>query len=55
MKNLKEKNIPGNFLVRNEAFVIIDLDTVAVAVAGDNATLMPIGPSLGWPDIINYY
>lgn len=39
------KSVPGNFLVRKEAFVIIDLDTVAVAL-GDNATLMPIGPSL---------
>lgn len=40
-------NIPGNFLVRKEAFVIIDFETVGVAVAGDSATLIPIGPSLG--------
>lgn len=39
--------LPGNFFVRNDAFVIIDLETVTVVVAGVNATLMPIGPSLG--------
>lgn len=42
-------NLPGSFLVRNEAFVIIDFDTVTVVVTGVRATLMPIGPSLGWP------
>lgn len=41
---------PGSFLVRNEALVIIDFETVVtVVVAGDKATLIPIGPSLGWP------
>lgn len=48
-KPLGAKHSPGSFFVRNEAFVIIDLDTVTVVVAGVNATLMPIGPSLGWP------
>lgn len=42
-------DLPGSFFVRNDAFVIIDLDTVTVVVAGVRATLMPIGPSLGWP------
>jgi hypothetical protein len=42
--------LPGSFLVRNEALVIIDFETVVtVVVAGDKATLIPIGPSLGWP------
>lgn len=41
---------PGNFLVRNEALVIIDLDIVTVVVAGDKATLIPIGPSHGCPE-----
>lgn len=40
-------NLPGNFLVRNDAFVIIDFDTVTTVVAGVNATEIPIGPSLG--------
>lgn len=40
---------PGSFLVLNEALVIIDLETVAVAVAGDSATLIPIEPSPGCP------
>lgn len=36
--------------MRNEALVIIDFETVVtVVVAGDKATLIPIGPSLGWP------
>lgn len=35
--------------MRKEAFVIIDFDIVTVVVAGDKATLMPIGPSQGWP------
>ena len=38
---------PGSFLVRNEAFVMNDLDKGAVLVDGVNATLIPIGPSLG--------
>lgn len=42
-------NIPGSFLVRKEAFVIMDLETVGVEVAGDNATLIPMGPSFAWP------
>lgn len=37
--------------MRNDALVIIDLDIVTVVVAGDNATLIPIGPSIGWPVI----
>lgn len=42
--------LPGSFLVRNEALVIIDFETVVtVVVAGDKATLIPIGPSPGWP------
>ena len=36
---------PGSFLVRNDALVIIDLETVTVFVAGDTAMLIPIGPS----------
>lgn len=35
--------------MRKEAFVIIDFDIVTVVVAGDNATLIPIGPSHGCP------
>lgn len=42
-------NSPGSFLVRNDALVIIDFDTVTTFVAGVKATEMPIGPSLGWP------
>lgn len=42
-------NSPGNFFVRKDALVIIDLDTVTVCVDGVSATLMPIGPSHGWP------
>lgn len=38
-------NIPGNFLVLNDAFVIIDLEMETVD--GVMATLMPIGPSHG--------
>jgi len=46
----KDHFLPGSFLVRNEALVIIDFETVVtVVVAGDKATLIPIGPSLGWP------
>jgi hypothetical protein len=41
---------PGSFLVRNDALVIMDLDIVTVVVAGDNATLIPIGPSQGCPE-----
>jgi hypothetical protein len=40
--------LPGSFLVRNEALVIIDFETVVtVVIAGDKATLIPIGPSFG--------
>lgn len=46
---LKWSYEPGNFFVLNDAFVIIDLDTVTVCVDDVNATLIPIGPSLGWP------
>lgn len=42
-------HLPGSFFVRNDALVIIDLDTVTVVVAGVRATLIPIGPSLGCP------
>lgn len=35
--------------MRNDALVIIDLDIVTVVVAGDNATLIPMGPSHGCP------
>lgn len=46
--------LPGSFLVRKEALVIIDFETVVtVVIAGDKATLIPIGPSLGWPAHIN--
>lgn len=45
--NLEINILPGNFLVRNEALVIIDFDIVTVVVAGDKATLMPMGPSMG--------
>lgn len=40
-------NLPGSFFVRNDAFVIIDFETVTVDVTGVRATLNPIGPSLG--------
>lgn len=59
-KNIKRKsffkaqrNSPGSFLVRNDAFVIIDFDTVTTFVEGVKATEMPIGPSLGCPVWIN--
>lgn len=39
--------LPGSFLVRKDAFVIIDFDMVTVVVAGDSATLIPIGQSYG--------
>lgn len=42
-------DLPGSFLALNEAFVIILLDTVTVVCDGVSATLIPIGPSLGWP------
>jgi hypothetical protein len=42
-------NSPGSFFVRNDAFVIIDFDTVTTVVDGVKATEMPIGPSLGCP------
>lgn len=38
-------HLPGNFLVLNEALVIIDLDMGATLLAGDNAALIPSGPS----------
>lgn len=44
-------NLPGNFFVLNDAFVIIDFETVTVVVTGVKATLIPIGPSLGCPVI----
>lgn len=44
---LGQKHLPGNFFVRNDAFVIMDLDTVTTVVAGVKATEIPIGPSLG--------
>jgi hypothetical protein len=50
--------LPGSFLVRKEALVIIDFETVVtVVVAGDKATLIPIGPSPGWParQMYKYY
>lgn len=46
-KQTHTEHSPGSFFVRNDAFVIIDFDTVTVDVAGVSATLMPIGPSLG--------
>lgn len=46
-KNLSTFNSPGNFLVLNEALVIIDFDTVTTVVDGVRATEIPIGPSLG--------
>jgi hypothetical protein len=52
MSLLKHKDhfLPGSFLVRNEALVVIDFETVVtVVVSGDKATVIPIGPSLGWP------
>lgn len=51
----KQSSSPGNFFVLNDAFVIIDLDTVTVCVDGVSATLIPIGPSLGWPKTQNTY
>lgn len=43
-------NLPGNFLVLKDAFVIIDLEMETVD--GVMATLMPMGPSHGWPGIM---
>lgn len=51
----KQSSSPGNFFVLNDAFVIIDLDTVTVCVDGVSATLIPMGPSLGWPKTQNIY
>lgn len=48
-KIFHRKNSPGSFLVLNEAFVIIDLETVTTFVDGVKATEIPIGPSLGCP------
>lgn len=43
-------HLPGSFLVLKEALVMQVLESgVVVVVEGVNATLMPIGPSLGWP------
>lgn len=56
LRKLDAINLPGNFFVLNDAFVIIDLDMVTIV--GVMATLMPIGPSLGWPKTrwnLNYY
>uniref|UniRef100_A0A6B0UTU8 Putative secreted protein n=1 Tax=Ixodes ricinus TaxID=34613 RepID=A0A6B0UTU8_IXORI len=39
----------GSFLVLKEALVMMALDTVVVEVVGEMATLMPMGPSPGWP------
>lgn len=44
---IKKVNSPGSFFVRNDAFVIIDFDTVTTVVDGVKATEIPIGPSLG--------
>ena len=41
--------LPGNFLVRNDALVMQDLDNGAVDEEGVKAILIPIGPSLGCP------
>lgn len=49
MRELDANDLPGSFLVRNDAFVIIDLEMEAVD--GVMATLIPIGPSHGWPEI----
>lgn len=45
--SVRSKKKPGSFFVLNEALVIIDLDMVTVVVAGERATLIPIGPSHG--------
>lgn len=44
-----ENHLPGNFLVLKDAFVMKDFESGAVVVNGVRATLIPIGPSLGWP------
>lgn len=48
-RKLAANNLPGNFLVRNDAFVIIDLEMETVD--GVMATLMPMGPSHGCPEM----
>lgn len=50
IKKFKIFNLPGSFLVLNDALVIMDLETVTVVVDGVKATEIPIGPSLGWPE-----
>lgn len=52
MRELDAINLPGNFLVLKDAFVIIDLEMETVD--GVMATLMPIGPSHGWPEMKNH-
>lgn len=47
MRKSERHYSPGSFLVLNDAFVIMDLETVTVVVDGVNATDIPIGPSLG--------
>lgn len=51
MRELDAINLPGNFLVLKDALVIIDLEMETVD--GVMATLMPIGPSHGWPEMGN--
>lgn len=48
-----QKLIPGNFFARKEALVIA-LETVLTTVVGESATLIPIGPSDGWPDGLTF-
>lgn len=46
----QQGDLPGSFLVLKEALVMKVLESgVLVVVEGVSATLIPIGPSLGWP------
>lgn len=44
---------PGNFFARKEAFVMA-LVTVLTTAVGERATLIPIGPSEGWPEGLTF-
>ena len=51
MLKFKYKCKPGSFLALKDAFVIARLAKAlaGLGLVGDNATLIPIGPSLGCP------
>ena len=51
MLKMKCECKPGNFLALKDAFVMARLAKAlpGLGLVGDNATLIPIGPSLGCP------